>query len=255
MAITYIVCERALVIFKENDICARKISDNLKPYASDILKIESQIEFLQEQMTEDVKKKNELLAERRKRYEQSKLVAEIGLGGSASVSAVAALIGVDTISATVSNLVTKSTPIFLTSLLITLLFSSYPCSLSPSDDKINGFNEKIIFEQEYIEILQQKLEEINKSFDNKQYVYDSELHIIDDSENIKYLSDSIKLRYIFGSNFEKVKKYFNRGMLFKYLKEEGFCEDAIADFIIFVERKNSLEQREIEKELNLLKSN
>lgn len=223
-----------------------------------VLVLENQIEFLQKKLLEDEKALTEKIDERGWRLEQSKMVMKAGVVIAPSFSLVMGLVSaadankLESLFDAVGAIVTRSVPMCFLYLIFFLLFATYPTAIRPSLEMISGYEEKIKYEKETLSLLNERLIELNNNFSKAgtQNKTDDDLHVVDDKKAIKYLKDSINLRYSYGANNEVVMKYFAEETLVSKLKEEGFCDEAIADFVIFVEERwqEIQEQQRLEQE-------
>lgn len=117
----------------------------------------------------------------------------------------------------------------------TLLF------LRPSKKEIAGSFEMIKYEKETLELKQKELEKLeqDESKENESNYNSSVVVKVDDSKQIKRHKENLILRYEYGARKDKIYNMYKEGTLWETMKEQGFLEESMTDYMIFVEQEFS----------------
>lgn len=201
------------------------------------------INYLQDQIERDKKdleSKQEERAWRIKEYKKNTLFAT---GASVVLPPVVSLLTglqnqqVDTIFGEMNGAVGFSVSMIPALIVASQALVSYGLCLRPSKTSIRGKEEKIKYEVQLLENLSEALEQIKLDTNNDKLpeYRKNNKGIIDDTEVMKYIKDSIGLRYAFGSQFKKIMKLYHNCQLYDYLMDSGMDEQAVSEFMEFIE--------------------
>ena len=216
------------------------------PFTNNFIKIEivkSVISFLEGQLENDSKDLEKKKSERAWRLSDYKKHTLLSTGASLVVSpVVGALFGLhnqqtNTMFGEANGLIGFSISMIPAMIVASQLLVSYGLVLRPSKKTLNGKDEKIKYERELLEEWNALLLDLlsDRNMDELENYDQTKIGTIDDSEDIKYIKDSIGLRYMFGAQFKQVMKVYHTGELYQCLVDSNICEKAIDEFIEFID--------------------
>lgn len=236
----YMVVEDRVIITDENGMRDPIVfTNNFK----DIEIVESVICYLQEQLARDVKDLENKKLDRTMRVKEYKKNTLVATGASIAIPPVVSLLTglqnqrMDTIFGEMNGVIGFSISMIPALIVASQLLMTYGLTLRPSKSSIMGKEEKIKYEEELIAELTDDLVKLKLDTNSDKLLeYKANNRgIIDDSTIMKFVKDSIGLRYAFGSQFKRVMKLYNNGQLYEYLLDTGIEEQAAKDFIEFVD--------------------
>ena len=236
----YMVVEDRVIITDENGMRDPIVfTNNFK----DIEIVESVIRYLQEQLARDVKDLENKKLDRTMRVKEYKKNTLVATGASIAIPPVVSLLTglqnqrMDTIFGEMNGVVGFSISMIPALIVASQLIMTYGVTGRPSKRSIRGKEEKIKYEEELIAELTDDLVKLKLDTNSDKLLeYKANNRgIIDDSTIMKFVKDSIGLRYAFGSQFKRVMKLYNNGQLYEYLLDTGIEEQAAKDFIEFVD--------------------
>lgn len=236
----YMVVEDRVIITDENGMRDPIVfTNNFK----DIEIVESVIRYLQEQLARDVKDLENKKYDRTMRVKEYKKNSLVATGASIAIPPVVSLLTglqnqrMDTILGEVNGVIGFSISMIPALMVASQLLMTYGLTLRPSKCSIMGKEEKIKYEEELISELTDDLVKLKLDTNSDKLLeYKANNRgIIDDSTIMKFVKDSIGLRYAFGSQFKRIMKLYNNGQLYEYLLDTGIEEQAAKDFIEFVD--------------------
>ena len=209
----------------------------------DIEIVESVIRYLQEQLARDVKDLENKKYDRTMRVKEYKKNSLVATGASIAIPPVVSLLTglqnqrMDTIFGEMNGVIGFSISMIPALIVASQLLMTYGLTLRPSKSSIMGKEEKIKYEEELIAELTDDLVKLKLDTNSDKLLeYKANNRgIIDDSTIMKFVKDSIGLRYAFGSQFKRIMKLYNNGQLYEYLLDTGIEEQAAKDFIEFVD--------------------
>lgn len=212
----------------------------------DILILENEIEFLETTLKEDKEKLESKNNDRAYRTKDSKQISIVG-----SIIGVGAAFGVghfmglsheemtNTIMGPMSEYLAYSIPMSVGCVGFVQMLSLLGLSYRPSKKDIRGIEERIKYEKDMIDIFKDELEYLSShsTYNRKDQVEDMVSHEVHYKSSLDYLRQSLKLRYAYGYNPDRMIKLYEEGTLPMALLDEGFSDDVIMDFTGFIERK------------------
>lgn len=210
----------------------------------DILLYENEIEFLKSKLAEDEKYLEDKVSERENRKKAAKKVILTATGVSL-VAGGTYYLGANVVDSTFIQQLSVAVGGCAASFGI--LLGWMEIKYGPSKNIVPCYEERISYEKGMIEILSMELDELRKKSITKNNERFDEMvsYPVNDVEAIRYLKESLRLRDIFGYHKKAITKMYKEGKLFDILKNEGFSEDAIMDFSIYLESKSREETEEI----------
>lgn len=242
---SYIYVSGNIVIKGEKDI------ENVVPYYDNFKErfiLENEIEFLSSSLAKDEKEYNDKIKNRESSWNFYKKIAP--LTGVASIAASFVLSTVMLIGnrpeyvSTIYGNMEPYTGAVATSLPVTILvgqmFASLELVFRPSKKEIAGTYEMVRYEKETLENKQKLLLELEKDTRkvNESSYSESKVMQVDDSQ-IKRHKENFKLRYAYGAHRNDIYEMYKNGTLLEEMKKQGFGEEAMADYMIFVEQEFS----------------
>lgn len=206
----------------------------------DILLFENEIEYLRKCFIDDSKLLDSKSEERNYRMKSAIKTDAIVSGAAVAASGVCYLFG--------NSMPELTDSVFFEQLMVSIfgvgvLFGPFlgimDISFAPSKKIIASYEERTAYEQEMIEILSVELESLknNTTSNNIEQFKEMVSYPVRDTGAIKYLKDSIRLRDIYGYNQAKIMNLCYRGELSYVLKQEKYDENAIIDFLTFLDSK------------------
>jgi hypothetical protein len=236
----YMVVEDRVIITDENGMRDPIVfTNNFK----DIEIVESVIRYLQEQLARDVKDLENKKLDRTMRVKEYKKNTLVATGASIAIPPVVSLLTglqnqrMDTIFGEMNGVIGFSISMIPALIVASQLIMTYGITLRHSKSSIMDKEDKIKYEEELIAELTDDLVKLKLDTNSDKLLeYKANNRgIIDDSTIMKFVKDSIGLRYAFGSQFKRVMKLYNNGQLYEYLLDTGIEEQAAKDFIEFVD--------------------
>ena len=212
----------------------------------DVLVLENEIEFLEKCLKEDQEKLESKNNDRAYRTKDSKQISIVGsIIGVGAAFGVGQLVGLsheemtNTIMGPMSEYLAYSIPMSVGCVGFVQMLSLLGLSYRPSKKDIRGIEERIKYEKDMIELFKDELEYLNSNAtsNRKNQVEDMVSYEVHYKSTLDYLNQSLKLRYAYGYNPDKMIKLCEEGTLFATLIEEGFSDDVVMDFTGFIERK------------------
>ena len=145
----------------------------------------------------------------------------------------------NTIMGPMSEYLAYSIPMSVGCVGFVQMLSLLGLSYRPSKKDIRGIEERIKYEKDMIDLFKNELEYLNSNAtsNRKDQVEDMVSYEVHYKSSLDYLNQSLKLRYAYGYNPDKMIKLCEEGTLFAALIEEGFSDDVVMDFTGFIERK------------------
>ena len=212
----------------------------------DILILENEIEFLENVLREDQEKLESKNNDRAYRTKDSKKISIVG-----SIIGVGTAFGVghlfrlsheemtNTIMGPMSEYLAYSIPMSVGCVGFVQMISLLGLSYRPSKKDIRGIEERIKYQKDMIDIFKDELEYLSShtTCNRKDQVEDMVSYEVHYKSSLDYLRESLKLRYAYGYNPDRMIKLYEEGTLPKALLDEGFSDDVIMDFTCFIERK------------------
>ncbi len=128
------------------------------------------------------------------------------------------------------------------------ILSIYSLISRPSNQDVNGYEEKVLYERETLEFLKNELEVLTSNPTTKRLglMDDTKVYQVNSDSSIKYYNDAIRLRYEFGYNPDKFITWLDDGSLAQRLHDEGIEDENIMEFMSFVQLRK--EQRNLKGE-------
>lgn len=210
--------------------------------------VQNEIEFLSSSLAKDEKSYTNKIENRDSSWNLYKKIAP--LVGVASVAAPFVLSTVMLIGnrpeyvSTVYGNMEPYTGAVATSLPVTILvgqiFASLELVSRPSKREIAGTYEMVRYEKKTLENKQKLLLELEKDTRkvNEANYSESGVMQVDDSQ-IRRHKENFKLRYAYGAHRKDIYEMYKNGILLEEMKKQGFGEEAMADYMIFVEQEFS----------------
>ncbi len=195
-----------------------------------ILKLENEIEFLRKAYEAD----NKALQDK---YEQCDYRKKDSLKVFGFIA------GVSIVTAIASKLLFPDSVLSHAALVTGAAFaptmSLVGLSFRPSKQDIRGYEEKVKFEKETIGFLEEEkgFLENNPSYSRLGNIREGLVVELDSTFTLKYYEDAIKLRYEFGYNPDKFIAWYNEGDLALRLRAAGVADEAVMEFMSYVERQ------------------
>lgn len=212
----------------------------------DVLVLENEIEFLEKCLKDDQEKLESKKNDRAYRTKDSKQISIVGsIIGVGTVFGFGQLFGfsheemTNTIMGPMSEYLAYSIPMSVGCVGFVQMLSLLGLSYRPSKKDIRGIEERIKYEKDMIDLFKDELEYLNSNAtsNRKDQVEDMVSYEVHYKSSLDYLNQSLKLRYAYGYNPDKMIKLCEEGTLFAALIEEGFSDDVVMDFTGFIERK------------------
>lgn len=225
-------------------------TDNIE----DILLFENEIEYLRRCLATDEKKYDEKNNERIYRNKDSKKISIVGsIIGIGAVFGVSQLVGlsheeiVDTVMGPMSEYLAFSIPMSVGCIGFVQMISLLGLSYRPSKKILSCYDERIEFEKEMIELLNDELERLKQNVTSKNILQYKEMvsYPVRDEGSLKYLQDSISLRDMYGYDPVKIMSLYYRDELSFVLKNKGYDDNSIMDFLSYLD--SEVRQKDIEE--------
>jgi hypothetical protein len=222
----------------------------------DILILENEIEFLEKSLKSDNEKLESKKEDRSFRNKDSIKISIIGSAAAVGVAfGMSHIAGIsheeitNTIMGPMSEYLAFSIPMSVGLVGFVQGLSLLGLSYRPSKKEINGLEEAIKYEKQMIEMFKEELQylEDRPTFDKKDKVEEMVSYNVHYKSSLEYLSQAIRLRYVFGYNRKRMINLHRDGKLFDELTENGFSDDVIMDFAGFIE--NYLDGQDVEVQL------
>lgn len=144
---------------------------------------------------------------------------------------------VDTIFGQTNALVSFSASMIPAILITSQILFSYGLKLRPSKSDIRGKEEVVKIEKELLEGFTTELAELKKDNSKdelKTYKKEKSGYVSIDGV-MKFVRDTIRLRYVFGSQHKKIMQLYSEGLLKDYMIEYGMDIQAVEDFIEYID--------------------
>ena len=246
------VCVKGEVVTK-----GEKEIDKVVPYYDNVgarFVVQNEIEFLSASLEKDEKEYNRKIRERETRFESYKKIAPIA--GAISVAtpfvlSTVSLIGssaeyVTTYLGNVSPYVGCVSITLPASILLGQTLAGLELIFRPSKKEIAGSAEMVKYEKDTLQLKQDELIELEKDTRKNNLPSNNNFDVIrvDDSGELRRHKENLKLRYAYGAHRDKIFKMYEQGTLVENMVAYGFCEDSIADYVIFIEQKYSMKDEE-----------
>lgn len=236
----YMVIEDKVIITDENGMRDPvAFTNNFK----DIEIVESVIRYLEEQLQRDKGDLEAKKADRVWRLKEYKKNTLFATGASVVIPPVISLVAglqnqtMNTIFGEMNGAIGFSISMVPSLIIASQVLMSYGLCLRPSKSSLRGKEEKIKYEIQLLDELSEDLVKLKIDTNSDQLAdyKDNIRGVIDDSTVMKFVKDSIGLRYAFGSQYKRIMKLYNNGRLCEYLVESGIENQAIKDFIQFID--------------------
>lgn len=210
--------------------------------------VQNVIEYLEKQLAKDSKEVESKINDRECRVKNYKKL--VPLTGALSVAVPLVLSGISVIGnhpETINIAFGDFSPYTATVVTITPVtivlgqcLASLELFFRPSKGEIAGYEEMVKYEEETLDEQKNNLailcgdnrRDNEPTQSNALVVYE-----VKDESALKRVKDNLKLRYAFGSHRDKIYEMYKTNTLLEAMKEHGFCDDAIADFMIFVQQE------------------
>lgn len=221
------------------------------PYYDNIgtrLSVQNEIEFLSTSLKKDEKSYNNKISQRKSSWKLYKAMAPIT--GAISIATPIVLSGITLIGTSASYVSTylgdldpyTGTVVTLLPVTITLgqTLAALELVFRPSKKEIAGIGEMVRYEKDTLNQKQIELTNLEKDIRkiNSQNYNGYRIMQVDDSQ-IKRHKDNFKLRYAFGAYKKEICEMYEKGILYEEMKKHKFCEEAMADYMIFLEQELS----------------
>ncbi len=249
---SYVCIDDKVVTKGDKDI------ESIVPYYDNIgarFVVQNEIEFLSKALDTDEKRFNSRVSERESRFNYyKKLVPITGAVsvGAAFVFSIVSLIGNDAeyILTSYGNFNPYVGTLLTTlpaSIIVGQIFASLELVFCPSKREIAGLEEMVKYEKETLENKRTELaslecdtRKINRNTHNTFNVIK-----VDDSNQLRRHKENFRLRYAYGAYYNKILEMYKNGTLLEIMKNQGFGEEAMSDFMIYFEQTISLEENSL----------
>ncbi len=246
-------------VYVNGDVVAKgeKEIEKVVPYYDNIgarFVVQNEIEFLLTSLKNDEKKYNDKILSRASSWTSYKIIAPIT--GALSVAApfafsLVTFIGrhAEYVSTPFGNLDPYIGTV-VTALPVTIIVGQMLAGLQlvfrPSKSEIAGSYEMVQYERETLENKQNELEKLEQDDrkENEPKCNNSTVIKVDDSKQIKRHKENLILRYEFGARKDKIYNMFKNGTLWETMKNQGFLEESMTDYMIFVEQEFTKNEQE-----------
>lgn len=236
--------EQCMLVDNNDEISYVPYNDNM----GEFLALQNQVEYLTKELDDDQKKIGSLLY---KDYtgKEKFITNEVLATGVAVVAGAACFFTTNNVPYTLG------TGAFCGGFITLFSSVSYLDSYSPK--KINAYRECIKYEKSLLDSKSKTLSEISKDDSNNYEENENnraDILAVDDSE-LEFIKECIKLRYYYGYNKKRIIGMYKKGILFEVLKSLEYSDEAISEFLVYIEReiKNIKRNKENKKELNKAK--
>lgn len=246
---SYVCVDDKVVTKGDKDI------ESVVPYYDNIgarLVVQNEIEFLSNSLVNDEKKFNSKVSERESRLNYYKKLVPIT--GAVSVGAAFVLSAVPLIGNNAEYILTpygNFNP-YVGTLLTTLpasivvgqILASLELVFRPSKREIAGLGEMVKYEKETLENKRNELARLECDTRRIHAFSHNIFNIIkvDDSNQLRRHKENFKLRYAYGAYYNKILEMYKNGTLLEIMKNQGFGEESMSDFMIYVEQSITLEE-------------
>lgn len=237
----YMYLNGNIIISDENGMKpAIAYRDNIE----DILVLENEIVFLENNLKADSEKLEFKKSDREFRNKDIKKISILG-----SVMAVGATFGVSHLTGMSHEEITNTLigPMseymaFSISMSVGLVgfvqgISLLGLTYRPSKKEINGLECVVKYEKDMLNLFKEELKYLEErpTFDRKNSVKEMVSYDVRYEFSLEYLRQAMKLRYSFGYNPKRIIDLYKKGKLSSVLLNEGFSDDVIMDFTSYID--------------------